>query len=672
MNVRTITRILLTATLMGLLFALLWVQAGLPAPGASAAWAAHVDFFPSVYAAWLPALYLFFFMAWWYLLRHLPDNRHVRAYWRYDGLSYGAVVGVYLVQISWQKLGQPHIWLRGVLLALLVVKSAGVLRALYQAECPVRPAALGAIGVGIHALLIPFHDPILSRSLPMLLQPQELTRLAILALKILGLNLMALEMFRLSKLLSRSARSAMVSWWVVLFTFPVLGYPKSSHIVGGLLLIFILRLIFSRLDTRELMVGLVQGRNMMILLKALVVLALMLGAGMIFWSNVKPGFGLHGVRAAQAALLTLFDAQGGLFCYTPLYWLTLFGMVYVVFFRIWDGVLLLLTCAAAYGGYHVLAYGILDRVIDPTVAVPFLPIFGVFLAIAHARFGRMRLFRYLLRLGTVITVAGTLLFLLLLPSFQHIQSIFSEMQRLVRASSGLDLAAWLPATVFRPLSLKTTLWLGLAVGAAVMFCLTRTGYWRAMFGSNGRRPGVWSDMTFAPVVVLTCLTLGMGGAALRRPAHDVPLPDALAISRHEPKQQIELEQPVTARRLRVVGYVSAGAAWPHHARIARITVFGQGQRFKNFDLRMGEDLADTFFEHPDIRPIIAHGRAALYRSWPLDVGDGRTFTAHTYYTELVMPRQLKVERIVITLTESPAPEMTADTTMTIQALTLLE
>ena len=76
-----------------------------------------------------------------------------------------------------------------------------------------------------------------------------------MVVKTIGVNLMTLEMYRLGRFLTKSRQSALFSWMVATLTFPVLGLPKFSHIVAGLLIIFILRLIFSRLDTRELMVG---------------------------------------------------------------------------------------------------------------------------------------------------------------------------------------------------------------------------------------------------------------------------------------------------------------------------------------------------------------------------------------------------------------------------------
>jgi len=654
MTARNVTILVLTISLIGLMFALMWSQTGLPAPSRFSPWDPQITLYPSLYAVWLPALYLFFSGLWLFLLGKFPDNRHIRAYWRYDCFSYAAVLVIFLLQANWQAFGDPKIWLRGALLLLVCAKSAFVLRMLYQEAELTRPAVIGMIGIAVHLLLLPFHYQAFALQFTAFFQQPELTHLAVLGLKIIGVNIMTVEMFRLSGLLARSPQSAVFSWFVVTFTFPVLSYPKISHILAGLFLIFILRLIFSRLDTRELMLGLFHGPNAMILLKFAIVLMLMIAAGFIFWSNVKPGLGFHGSRAIQAVVLTLFDAQGGLLCYAPLYWLTIFGMVYVVFFRVWDGVLLLITGGLAYVGYHFLAYGILDRIIDPTVTVPFLPILGIFIAIAHSRFGKMRVFRYLLRLGTLVTVVLTVLFLVLFPDFQQIQVKFSEIQRTMLLSAGIELASFFPSSTFRPFSLKTFLWLGTSLIASCFFCMARTryGYWIIREKRHHARP--LPEVTFAPLVVLTCILLGSGGSFHHRQQSELPLSAPLVISSLHPEAATLLEQPVSARRLRIIGNLSAGAALTHNARIVNITIFDKNQRFETFTLRAGKDIADEMLEHPAIRPTIAHGRAALYQSRIRDAGNGITFAAHDYYTELTLPRRLDVQKIVFKFAD-PAP-----------------
>jgi hypothetical protein len=669
---RRIVVLAAAVSVIGLMFAWLWIQAGLPAPGQISPWNPEITLYPSIYAVWLPALYLFFSGVWLYLLWKFPDNPRLRAYWRYDCLSYLAVLLVFTGQIAWPALGAPHIWVRGALLLLLCVKSAGMFRMLYQEAYLLRPTMVGVIGAGIHLLLLPFQYQAFEFPLGALLQQHELLNLAILVVKIIGLNVMTVEMFRLASLFARSPQSAMLSWFAVTFTFPVLGYPKISHILASLFLIFLLRLIFSRLDTRELMLGLLRGANIMILLKLAAVLTLLAAASFIFWSNVKPGLGLHGSRALHAAVLALFDFQGGLFCYTPLYWLALFGMVYAVFFQVWDGVLLLLTGGLAYSGYHLLAYGILDRVIDPTVTVPFLPILGVFMAIAHARFGKMRIFRFLLRLATLLTVSLTFMLVLLFPEFHQIQVKFAAIQRALLRSSGVNLADVLPSTAFQPMSVNTLAWVGAGLLLACGLCVARTKHGYGMLSRTRRQSAARSEATFAPFVVLACVLIGAGGASARRTHSEVPLPAPLVLSRRESEHTVLLDAPQPARRLRIVGSLSAGATVPHDARLVKITVFGSNQSFETLTLRAGRDLADAFFEHPDIRPVIAHGRAALHRSWLLTADTATAFAAHDYYTELTLPRRLMVQKIVIKFADPETAEPLASPTVTLTALTLID
>jgi hypothetical protein len=129
---------------------------------------------------------------------------------------------------------------------------------------------------------------------------------------------------------------------------------------------------------------------------------------------------------------------------------------------------------------------------------------------------------------------------------------------------------------------------------------------------------------------------------------------------------------VQSRRVRVVGNVSEGAMLVHNSRIANVTIFDQNQRFETFTLRMGKDVADEMLERPDIRPYIAHGRAALYRSKNLDAGNGTTFAAHDYYTVLTLPRRLNVQKIVFKFLAPPSSDQPSQTTLNIKAITLID
>lgn len=641
---------------MGLAIAFLWVQTGLPAKIPGSSWDAQIYLFPSIYVLWLPLIYLFFSGLWLYLFQKYQDE-DIQLFGMLDTYSYFVVLGFFLLQTIWRTLGSPGVWFRGIVLGILLWKSLLLFRALYSFPQGLHSILLLVIGTGIHLLLIPFRYQALSLSFVDLLNRAEVIQLAVLTVKALCLNVMTLEMFRLGMSMTESKQSAFFSWLVVTLTFPILGFPKISYILVGLLLVFILRMIFSRLDTHELMVGLLTPTNVIILVKLVIVLALLIAAGGIFWSNVRPGFEFRGTRAFLAAIGTLFDAQFGILGYAPVYWLAFFGMVYLLVFKIWDGILLVITGSVIYMGYHWVVYGILGRVVEQSDSVPLLPIFGVFIAIAHARFGKLVGFRYGMRLAAIATVGITSMLLLFFPDFPSIPVKIAELQQVFTALLGRDFTYIFPSFIFNPFPVSFFLWIGILGAGALIFCNSRTQSAQVMAKTLRRIFGYLhvGEFSFAPGVLLLILGLGVLAFSSANPRQKLPLEQPLRLSKITTKEQILLDPPVLSRSIVVVSSVTGGIAIPHKTPVADVVVFGKDKHFESFTLRVGKDTSEENLDQPDIKVGIAHGRAAIYRSWNvIHQEEGVAFPAHDYYTKFVLSKPFEVHKIVVQFID-PAP-----------------
>lgn len=662
MSIQRVSLILITVLILGVTLALVWVQTGLPSGISASPWDFPVHLFGSLYALWIPLTYLFFSSIWCSLLHQFAGD-DIRRYAALDCYSYMAIVAFLLLQIAWSDLGEPTTWFRGSLLLILLVKSLFLVRAIYLSPRLLHPVLLLILGIGEHLLLVPFTSPSLVASLPNLFRQEHATQLAIIASKAVGLNLMTLEMFRLGRFLTKSRQSAFFCWLAVTLTFPVLGLPKMSHILAGLLIIFILRLIFSRLNTRELMIGLLTPTNVMILLKLLVVVVLFLAAGGVFWSNVNPGFGFHGVNALRAITGMVFDGQFGLVCCAPVYWLAGFGVAYLLFFMVWDGVLLVITGAILYLGYHFVAYGVLDRVIEPSASIPFLPVLGVFVAVAHKRFRRMALFRFGMRFLIVLTIGVTCCLLLFYPEFSSVHVKMAEIQRAVVSSLGRDVTVIFPSFVFRPFSISFFLWLGTFLVLALVLCnaRTRTG-WGMMIRIKHplRLPAIVPEIPLAPCLVCALLLLGLLVVQFSGRRHELPPQQPVHLSRTGNREEIQLSKPLRSQAIVLVSSMTESVEVPHDAPVANVTVFGEGQRFEFFTLKPGRDTSEAWLEHPDIKTRIAHSRATVYRSWNLEADDGTLVTAHDYYTKFSFLRPLWVQKITFKFLD-PTPEEKAST-----------
>jgi hypothetical protein len=673
MMIRFLLGAVMAAVVIGIAIAFLWVQVGLPAGITYTPWDSPIGLFPSLFAFWIPLIYLFFTSLWFtFALTSLSDQEQL--FFKLDQYTYLGAFIFFLLQAAWKDLGSPELWLRGFVLILLIFKGFLLCRMLYHSAHRIQPIVLVIFGVGFHILIALFTYQPLSMPITDLWRHTELRQLALLSIKSLCLNLMTLEMFRLGSAMTKSVQSAFFSWLIVTFTFPVLGFPKMSYILAGLLISFILRMIFSRLDTRELMVGLLTPSRIMILLKLLVVFVILLAAGLVFWSNAKPGFELRGGRAFQTAMSTFFDGQFGVFCYAPLYWLALVGAVYPIFFRVWDGILLLLTGGTLYYGYHLAFYGMLGRSIEQSDSVPFLSILGVFMAIAHTRFGKMMVFRGGIRFAAIVTVGITALLILLYPDFPLVSAKIAEIERVITVALGTDITAMLPSTVFNPFSTGFFLWIGVITGMTIVFCYSRTRSASLLVRKAKTILAALhvQESTFAPG--LFGIFLMIGGLSIHYGDHhvSVPLSQPIQLSSAHPQTEIVLNNSFSSTGLFIVSNLTESLSIPHGTPVASVLVVGQDQRFETFTLKIGQDTSEETLEQPEVKSMIAHGRAAIYRSWNVKTADGTPFTAHEYYTKFSFSRPFQVQTITLKLFDLQSEDPLSDVTLHIKAIALLD
>ncbi|MBD3309214.1 hypothetical protein GF339_22600 [candidate division KSB3 bacterium] len=649
-------RLFLLTCLISGLFALmvpfLWVQTGLPVGQITPdPWGVQIQGFASLFAGWIPLIYLFFTSLWMYLERQLADvPPRLRSFLKLDIWSYGFLLLFLLFQMTWKEVGHPEIWLRVGVLLLMLFKSLILLRALYTVPQLIQPALLIVLNVGWYLLSFPLLHLPFTVSLPDLLQPDRLLQIAEGGVKAVGLSLMAVEVYRLSSTMTQTKQSAFLSWLIVSFTFPVLGFPQLSSILAGLLIIFILRLVISRLDTRELTLGLLQPTSMTVGIKFLVVLLILGSSGLIFWGNVRPGFDIHLTRAVETAFGALFDAQFGLFGYAPVYWISLIGMGYLLFSHIWDGVLLLVIGVLLYSGYHLAVYGILGHRSSPDDMLPFVPFLAVFIAIAHQQFGKISLFRLWLRLTILATVAVTSLLLLISPAFT-LPSRLAAIQRQIMHSLNKDISILFPSMRFQVVSWQTVCWVGVVVVLTLLCSQSKT---RIKSDSPSTLPNLnasasFRHLPFYPILLSMLLCAGILLIAFINDFHPLPLDASLQLSPQAEKYTLPLEGAALppSKGLLLVSNVTGGAHLHHTTPLVSVTITGQDKYFETFTMKVGHDTAEEMLEKPGLRQSIDHGRAAIYRSWTLTDEQGLAFDAHEYYTKFFFKKPLTIQKITL-------------------------
>lgn len=679
MTARLFSLACVTLVLFGAGLSFLWVQTGVPANKVFTPWDSQISFFPSVFAAWIPLIYLFFTSVWTYLEPRLSTGRdRLRSFLKLDLCSYSVLLIFFLLQIAWNEFGTPALWFRAAVLLLLLFKGFILFRALYAFPQLIQPVLLVILSMGCYLLSYPFlHLPFFF-VFPDILQQATLLQIGIVTVKALCLSVMALEMFHLSVEMTKSVQSAFFSWLIMSFTFPVIGFPQIPYILAGLLIIFILRMIVSRLDTRELMLGLLEPTSITIVIKLLVTLAIIGASGIVYWINVKPGFGIQGRRAVEAAIGTLFDGQFGLFCYAPVYWLALFGIIYLIFFRVWDGILLIVTAAILYGGYHLAVYGMLGKGLRQDDILPFIPFLGVFIAVAHYRFGKIALFRVCARMFVIATVGITSLLLLLRSDFTTLASKLGSIQHDIMTSLSRDLSSLVPSMIFRPFSLSLLIWSGGIVIIALYCCQIRARSFyphvQKLYHFTGERLH-GQKFTFYPFLLCAFFLIGTIFIICGNTPHSIPLEKPILLSKQYPRHTISLARhqlPTPGvKGILIVSNLTGSTGVSHKTPLASVLINGQEKYFETLTIKAGKDTAEETLERKNVKDVVAHGRAAIYGSWALTNDDGTTFEAHDYYTKLFFKKPMNVQKITLKLLESKGQKLPSGMTFHIKEIWLM-
>ena len=679
MTFRLFVLIALLLLLAAFTISFLWVQTDLQGGPHIDPWDSQIRISPTIFTIWLPAIFLFFTAMWSYLAQRFPQAQG-QVFVNYDLYSYGAIFLFFLLQIVNRELASPVMYLKVLLLIILGFKCLLLFRTLYMYPETIRPWLLFAVSFGIYTLSFPFLHIKPDMPLVDIFQSPSLLHIGILLTKSAGLSVMMLEMFRLSLDMTKSLKSAFLSWLIVSFTFPVLNLPRLSLILSSLLIIFVLRLILTRLDTRELITGLLEPASLTIVLKFFVIL-IIIGAGwLVFWSNVRPGFEFHGYRAYETAIGTLLNGQLGLFSYAPAYWLSLFGLIYVLFFRVWNGIVLVVTGSLFYAGYHFINYGILEKITGQYDSFPFLPFLGIFMAIAHHRFGKFLLFQLWTRLVLFVTFAIVAMLFVLFPNLPSIFGKFSEIQHTLTNVTGRDFSGMFPSMTFRVFSSPAFFWTcGVSI-FALFCCYLRTRLFSlSPISRNSMTRGQQFRHEFLSVSTLLLIVLlsGAGSFAFSKTLSPILFDHSLQLSTDETQHVLEVNthaQPsaVLSKGIVIVSSLTNSLTVPHKTPIMSIAVFGEKHGFETFTLKTCKDTAEENLDLPYITNNNEHGRASIYHSCPLKADDGMLFEAHDYYTRFLFSQPVHVKKITLKLLTAKDLELPPGIRVHIKEMFLLE
>jgi hypothetical protein len=642
--------------LTALTISFLWIQTDLRETTSVDLWGSQIRIFPTVFAVWLPAIYLFFTVMWAYVVQQLPSDRG-RRFFAYDLYSYSAIFLFFLFQVINKELTLPVISLKVLVLIILGLKSSMLFHTLYMHPETIRHWLLFAMSFGIYALSFPFLHIRPDMPFTDIFQSPSLFHIGVLAAKSIGLSVMMLEMFRLSFDMTKSLKSAFLSWLIVSFTFPVLNFPGILRILGSLLIIFVLRLIITRLDTRELITGLLEPTSLTIVLKLMLVLFIIGAGGLVFWSNVRPGFEFHTSRAYETAIGTLLNGQFGLFSYAPAYWLSFFGLIYLLFFRVWNGIVLIVTGSLFYVGYHFINYGILEKITGQYDSFSFLPFLGVFMAIAHHRFGKFLLFQLWKRFLLLVTFVMSALLLILFPGLSSIFGKISEIQHAIAIVTGRDFSGLFPSMSFQVFSIPAFFWTcGISI-FALFCCYFRTrSFSLSPISRNNMIRGQQFRHEFLGVSTLLLLVLlsGAGSFASSKTLSPLLFDRSLHLSTDDTQNIFEIEVPpqqslVLSKGIIVISSLTNSVTIPHKTPVMSMTVFGKEQGFETFTLKTGRDTAEENLDLPYIAQNNGHGRASIYHSRPMKADDGMLFEAYDYYTRFLFSRPVHAQKITVKL-----------------------
>ena len=661
------------------LISFLWVQTVLPGAAELDPWGQQLRFIPTIFSLWLPGIFLFFSSIWLYLSPQLP-NAYEKNFLKFDFYSYFSILLFFWLQIIQKELQFPIETLKALIWGILVFKAFLLFRALYQQPHLIQNRLLFVISLGLYLLSMPFLHLSPELRLSELLQRIAILQIGIIFLKSLALSAMMLESFRLSVTMTKSVKSAFFSWLVIAFSFPVISFPKLNIILAGLLLIFILRLLISRVDTRELIRGLLEPASLAIALKFAIVAALLGTAGLIFWSNVRPGFNIQVTRAYEAALGSLFNGQYGLVSYSPIYWLALCGILYFLYFKIWDGIMLISISGILYIIYHFISYGMFAKIPLHDDCVPFIPFLGIFIATAHHRFGRRPIFRTGVRLLLFATLSSSSILLLAFPQYITILGKFSQWQHLLFTLSGRDISALLSSLPFKRSSFAFFLSLATISLLTLVSCYLRTHpFIRASLRKARGKKSHCSDRRapFIPAVLLIVLLASMAFLRYAPRLHPLPLRDDIQLSQPGKQLVIPIETAASEktrhyRGILLVSNLRNSEDIPHKTPLANMTVSETQHRFESFVLKAGEDTSEEVLDSPHIAPHIEHGRAAVYSSHIQYSDDGKAFESHEYYSKFLFDKARSIKEISFKLLDLEDLNLPPGIQLNIKGIFLLE
>ncbi|GAK54406.1 hypothetical protein U14_05691 [Candidatus Moduliflexus flocculans] len=657
------------------LTSLLWGQTGMIRLVDFDPWNAQSRFFFTVCAIWLPAIYGFFSTVWWLLLRQDPAPRRFDA--RGDLLTYAGFIPFFGIMMFPALFSSPLVAINVLVFLLLLAKTLHLFEKISTSPHPVSTWILFGVSAGLYLFSIPFHQLSPTQFLSDLLNIPILTHLAILMAKAIVQALTALEIYRLSLTMVCSRRGAIFAYGWATCSFPILGFPRMSYLFAGLLFIFILRLIISRLDTRELIRGLLEPTSMMIGVKFAIFMMIIISASLIYWSNVKPGFNIHEERAYEMAIATLFDSQFGLLTLSPIFWLSFCGVVYLCYFGVWDGILLLISGGFLYGAYHLANYGILGKMADPWSSVSFLPFWAVLLAIAHHRFERFGAFKFGVVLLGLFTCVHTGILLTLYPDMFTIAGKIGEWQRWLMGLSRQNLGFYLLSFSFQRNSLTLWLCLSAILLLAGFGCYARTKSFAA-FRSH-QKHDLWQFTAFGSLLPLCVFAiLGLSGwlSNISPRFYAVPLKNPLDFTIESSHEEISLAgsslSKIQSRGLIVVSTLTNSVTLPQQKRLLNVTIQTTDQHFESFTLKAGKDTAELIADHPYLKSSLAHDRATIFRSWQLKTEDGLTYEGHDYYTILRLPRPMTIQEMKLKVFSAKGVELPPGIRIHIKQMFLLE
>ncbi len=665
--------------LFGLTFSFLWAQTGMPSARAFAPWSHDIQFFPSFFPVWIALLFLFFSIVWTVLdVRLMPESEPFRSFLTADSLSYLLLFLFVWLPCLWTELETPSLWFRAAMLGIFLFKLLLIFRALYLFPETLKPGVLVALSVGIFLLSYPLLHLSFSLQLSDLLHQARIVEFGVIGVKSIALSVMMLEMYRLSLFMTNSPKSALLSWIFVSFSFPLPGFPAISSILAGWLLIFILRMTISRINTRELAVGLLDPASITIGIKFFLIAGIIGFAGFIYWSNVKPGFEIHRMRALESAAKTMLDAQFGLLSYAPVYWLALFGITYLFYFRVWNGVLLIIIGAFFSAAYHLTVYGILERIPQFSDIVPFLAFFGVCMAVAHHRFAKFVIFRIVARVLMIATVAITVMLLLFYPDFRTIATRYSEIHRVVMTSLHRDVSHLFPSISFHPFPVTLFVLSGVMLLVAFTCSQIRTRpVYQHVQRLHDRIEGRFQiqKLLLYPFLLGGFLLSGVAAITSGDSYTPLRLAEPVLLNVQNVKYTLNLEKASIAQQewtgILLVSSLTNSTKIPHRTPLATVIVNEQQGHFETFTLRAGRDTAERVLEEERVRKATPHQRAAIYHSERLQTPEGHSFAAHEYYTRLNFKHPLKLKNLSIKLLSSKDTSFPSNSQLQVKKILLL-